>query len=65
MKRGRFRSFVELRAEFPHADQVGKLTVFNIGRNKASYRSYTLQSAESLHSCGANARQYDKGKWKE
>src|SRR5687767_4812191 len=28
-------SFVELRALFPSADQVGKLTVFNIGGNTA------------------------------
>ena len=35
MKRGHFRAFVELRTDFPHADQVGKLTVFNIGGNKA------------------------------
>ena len=34
MKDGNFRTFVELRADFPHADQVGKLTVFNIGGNK-------------------------------
>ncbi len=30
-----FNSFVELRQAFPNADQVGKLTVFNIGGNKA------------------------------
>jgi mRNA interferase HigB len=35
MKRGDFSSFAELRAIFPAADQVGKLTVFNIGGNKA------------------------------
>ena len=32
MKSGQFRSFAELRAIFPSADQVRKLTVFNIGR---------------------------------
>jgi len=31
MKSGQFRSFAELRATFPSADQVGRLTVFNIG----------------------------------
>lgn len=30
-----FGSFAELRETFPAADQVGKLTVFNIGGNKA------------------------------
>ncbi len=29
-----FASFAELRSYFPAADQVGKLTVFNIGGNK-------------------------------
>jgi mRNA interferase HigB len=32
MKSGQFRSFAELRANFPGADQVRKLTVFDIGR---------------------------------
>ncbi|HEV2830019.1 MAG TPA: type II toxin-antitoxin system HigB family toxin, partial [Pyrinomonadaceae bacterium] len=31
IKRGNFASFVELRTVFPTADQVGKLTVFNVG----------------------------------
>ena len=35
MKRGSFQSFADLRTEFPHADQVGKLTIFNVSGNKA------------------------------
>ena len=34
MKHGRFANFAELREAFPSADQVGKLTVFNISGNK-------------------------------
>jgi mRNA interferase HigB len=34
MKRNDFANFVELRTVFPSADQVGKLTVFNVGGNK-------------------------------
>lgn len=34
IKQNEFSSFVELRKLFPSADQVGKLTVFNIGGNK-------------------------------
>ena len=34
-KSGDFSNFVSLRETFPSADQVGKLTVFNIGGNKA------------------------------
>ena len=33
-KSGAFSNFVSLRETFPSADQVGKLTVFNIGGNK-------------------------------
>src|SRR3982751_6132667 len=33
LKPATIRSFVELRALFPSADQVGKLTVFNISGN--------------------------------
>lgn len=35
LKKNNFANFVELRGAFPHADQVGGLTVFNIGGNKA------------------------------
>jgi mRNA interferase HigB len=35
MKQENFRSFVHLRETFPSADLVGKLTIFNIGGNKA------------------------------
>lgn len=34
IKRDNFANFVELRTVFPAADQVGKLTVFNVGGNK-------------------------------
>jgi mRNA interferase HigB len=34
IKRRRFANFVELREIFPSADQVGNLTVFNIGGNR-------------------------------
>jgi mRNA interferase HigB len=36
MRKGRFLNFVQLRETFPHADQVGKFTIFNIGGNKVS-----------------------------
>ena len=35
VKHTNFNTFTELRQTFPSADQVGKLTVFNIGGNKA------------------------------
>lgn len=66
MKRNNFDNFAELRKTFPGADQVGKVTVFNIGGNKARliaaihynrhrvYIRYVLTHPE-----------YDQGKWKE
>jgi len=59
-------SFVELRRIFPSADQVGKLTVFNIGGNKAR-----LIAAIHYNRCRIYIRQvlthteYDRGRWKE
>lgn len=35
LKKNNLANFVELRRIFPHTDQVGGLTVFNIGGNKA------------------------------
>jgi len=34
MRKSRFQNFAQLRETFPHADQVEKFTVFNIGGNK-------------------------------
>jgi len=43
MKRTDFASFAELRAIFPAADQVGKLTVFNVDGNSAEIRLGSLR----------------------
>jgi mRNA interferase HigB len=34
VKHNNFSNFADLRETFPSADQVGKLTIFNIGGNK-------------------------------
>jgi mRNA interferase HigB len=39
VKHTNFNTFAELRQTFPNADRVGKLTVFNIGGNKARLTS--------------------------
>ena len=66
IKQNNFRSFGELRSVFPSADQVGKLTVFNIGGNKVRLiaamhynRSRVYVRAILTH------KEYDEGKWKE
>jgi mRNA interferase HigB len=61
-----WESFADVRAFFPHADQVGKLTVFNIGGNK-----YRLIAAIHFNRGKVFVRhvlthaQYDRGEWKE
>jgi mRNA interferase HigB len=66
MKRRNFRSFAELRSVFPPADHVGKLTVFNIGGNRARLvtaihynRGRVYIRAVLTHA------EYDAGTWKE
>jgi len=60
-----FNSFADLRKVFPSADQVGKLTVFNIGGNKVRiiaaihYNRIIIYIRHVL-----THQQYDKGKWK-
>jgi mRNA interferase HigB len=66
MKHNNFDNFAELRRTFPDADQVGKVTVFNIGGNKARliaaihYNRRRVYIREVL-----THPAYDKGKWKE
>jgi len=66
MKRGQFRSFVELCANFPHADQVGKLTVFNIGGNKARLIAAIHYNRQKGYIRAVLTHdEYNKGRWKE
>jgi len=58
-------SFADLRRVFPSADQVGRLTVFNIGGNK-----YRLIAVIHFNRGKVYIRhvlthpEYDRGKWK-
>ena len=66
MKSTNFSSFNELKILFPHADQVGKLTVFNIAGNKVRliaafhYNTHKVYIRQIL-----THGEYDKNKWKE
>lgn len=65
-KSGRFRSFVELRTSFPSADQVGKLTVFNIGGSKARLIAAIHYNRQKVYIRAVlTHNEYDKDKWKE
>ena len=66
IRRGIFPDIQSVRAVFPHADKVGKFTVFNVGGNKVRiiaaihYNRGKVYIRQVLtHS------EYDKGAWKQ
>jgi mRNA interferase HigB len=66
MKQNNFASFAELRAMFPSADQVGKLTVFNIGGNKVRLVVAIHYNRRKVYIRAVLTHpEYDEGKWKE
>jgi len=59
-------SFVELKNIFPSVDKVGKLTVFNIGGNKARIIASIHYNTQKLYIRHVlTHKEYDKNKWKE
>ena len=61
----RFNSFAELRRSFPHADQVGKLTVFNIGGNKFRLVAHIhFNTGKVFVRFVGTHTDYDRGDWK-
>ena len=66
MKSGSFTTFAELRTVFPNADQVGKLTVFNIGGNTARLIASIHYNRQRVYIRAVlTHEEYDTGKWKE
>jgi mRNA interferase HigB len=66
MKPATFGSFAELRAVFPSADQMGKLTVFNIGGSQACLIAAIHHNRRKVYIRAVLTHaQYDEGKWKE
>ncbi|NMG05583.1 type II toxin-antitoxin system HigB family toxin [Brasilonema sp. UFV-L1] len=66
VKQNQFTSFVELREIFPSADQVGKLTVFNIGGNKVRLIAAIHYNRQKVYIRAVLTHsEYDEGKWKE
>ena len=66
MKRRNFASFTEVRAIFSSADQVGKLTVFNIGGNKARLIAAIHYNRRRVYIRAVlTHREYDEAQWKE
>ncbi len=66
VKSSEFRSFAELRSVFPNADQVGTLTVFNIGGNKVRLIAAIHYNRQKIYIRAVlTHHEYDQGKWKE
>ena len=66
MKKGGFSNFAELRAVFPTADRVGKLTVFNIGGNKVRLITAIHYNRGKVYIRAVLTHaDYDEGRWKE
>lgn len=64
VKRTNFESFSDLRKSFPSADQVGRLTVFNIGGNKYRLIAFMVYAKNRIYIREIlTHKEYDKGKW--
>lgn len=65
-KRLDFSSFAELRETFPAADQVGKLTVFNIGGNNIRLITAIHYNRKKIYIRAVlTHNEYDEQRWKE
>jgi mRNA interferase HigB len=66
IKQNNFSSFIELKKMFPSADQVDKLTVFNIGGNKVRLIAAIHYNRKKVYIRAVLTHQeYDQNKWKE
>jgi len=66
LKKNNFDNFAQLRRSFPSADQVGGLTVFNIGGNKARLIAALHYNRKKVYIRAVLTHaEYDAGKWKE
>jgi mRNA interferase HigB len=66
LKSRNFDTFVQLRETFPSADQVGNLTVFNIGGNKVRLVAAIHYNRRKVYIRAVLTHtEYDQDKWKE
>jgi len=66
MKKDNFESFHNLRRISPNADQVGKLTVFNISGNKVRLIAAIHYNRRKVYIRSVlTHEEYNEGKWKE
>ena len=66
MRGNQFGSFSELRAIFPSADQVGRLTVFNIGGNRVRLIAAIHYNRHKVYIRAVLTHdEYGQSRWKE
>jgi mRNA interferase HigB len=66
IKRRNFQNFAQLREVFPAADQIGNLTVFNVGGNKVRLVAAIHYNRGKVYIRAVLTHaDYDEGKWKE
>jgi mRNA interferase HigB len=66
VRKNRFSSFASLRQVFPHADRVGKFTVFNVGGNKVRLIAALHYNRNKIYIRHVLTHaEYNGGKWKE
>jgi len=66
VKSTNFASFSDLRKTFPTADQLGRLTVFNIGGNNYRLIAFIIYSNKRIYIRQILTHsEYNKDKWKE
>ncbi|MCY7273559.1 MAG: type II toxin-antitoxin system HigB family toxin [Phormidesmis sp. CAN_BIN44] len=66
IRQNEFISFVEIRELFPSADQVGRLTVFNIGGNKVRLIAAIHYNRKKVYIRSVLTHpEYDEERWKE
>lgn len=66
VKKSKIASFNELQELFPHADKVGKLTVFNIGGNNIRLIAAIHYNRQKVYIRAVLTHdEYDQDKWKE
>jgi len=66
VKGNNFSNFAHLRETFPSADQVGKLTVFNIGGNKVRLIAAIHYNRRKIYIRAVLAHaEYDEQRWRE
>ena len=66
VKQNDFISFSELRLMFPSADQISKLTIFNIGGNKARLVAAIHYNRKKIYIRAVLTHaEYDEDRWRK